>query len=97
MAPLPPPDGLERPEDGVGEVFPLEGASLVFEMALAAVAFAPAAGLVAGSFLASSFFLASVFAVSSLLGPVPPIDRTFAALGLVVSAPRVRTLVPPSF
>ena len=80
----------------MGEVFPLDGASLFFEMALAAVAFAPASGLAAGSCLASCFFLGSVFAGSSLLGPVPPIDRTLA-LGLVVSAPRVRTLVPPSF
>jgi hypothetical protein len=94
------PEGLERPEEGVGEVLPLAVAAAVFLMALVAVAFAPASGAaaaaaaaLAGSFLGSSFLTGSALAV----GGVPPMERTFAALGLVVSAPRVRTLVPPSF
>lgn len=90
-------DGLDRPDEGLGDVFPLALAvdSPVFSMALAAAALAPASGFdaaaAAGSFLAASFF------ASSFAGAVPPMERTFAfGAALAVSPPMLRTLVPPS-
>lgn len=96
MAPLGPArEGLDRPEDGVGDVLPEDAFSEpafspVFSIAFAAVTLAPssaAASLDSGA--ASSVF------GSSLAGAVPPIERTLA-LGLGASPPMLRTLVPPS-
>lgn len=90
-------DGLDRPEEGVGDVFP-EGVSLedvfspVFSMALAAVTLEPSSGL-ASSLLSAA---AASFFGSSFAGAVPPIVRTLA-FGLGASPPMLRTFVPPSF
>jgi len=95
-APLGPArEGLDRPEDGVGDVLPEDAFSEpafspVFSIALAAVTLEPssaAASLDSGA--ASSDF------GSSLGGAVPPIERTLA-LGFGGSPPMLRTLAPPS-
>lgn len=97
LAPLGPArEGLDRPEDGVGDVFPEDAFSEpafspVFSIAFAAVTLAPSSA--AASF--DSGVASSVFG-SSLAGAVPPIERTLA-LGLGASPPMLRTLVPPSF
>lgn len=91
----PPRVGLDRPDEGVGDVFPEEALSEavafspVFSMAFAAAALEPASGLASAAEV-SSFF------GSSLAGAVPPMDRTLA-LGLGASPPMLRTFVPPSF
>lgn len=102
---LPPPDGLDRPDDGDGDVLPVFVAvSRVFSIAFAAAALEPSSAFEAASFLGWSFlgssffgssFLASSFLVSSLTAPVAPMERTLATLGFA-SPPMVRTFAPLS-
>lgn len=88
-------DGLERPDDGVGDVFPEASEpvfSPVFSRALAAVTFAPSSAL--DSSLASP--AVSSFGSSFGGAAAAPIVRTLA-LGFGASPPMLRTFVPPSF
>lgn len=89
--------GLDRPDDGVGDVFPEEAFSEpvfspVFSRALAAVTLAPSSGV------DSSLASAGAASFGSSLGgaEVPPIVRTLA-FGLGASPPMLKTFVPPSF
>jgi len=81
-------DGLDRPDEGVGEVLPLSEAVVfsVFSIALAAVTLAPASGT---SFLTSSFLAAGGAVVA-------PMVRTLA-FGLGASPPMLSTFGAPSF
>lgn len=88
-------EGLDRPEDGVGDVFPEDAFSEpafspVFSIALAAVTLDPSSAV--GSLVSGA---ASAVLGSSLGGAVPPIERTLA-LGFGASPPMLRTLAPPS-
>lgn len=82
-------EGLERPDEGVGEVFPLSEALAfsVFSIALAAATLAPAS---AGG---ASFFASSFLAAGGADGA--PIERTLA-FGLGASPPMLRTLGAPA-
>lgn len=83
--------GLDRPEDGEGEVFPLSALlPSVFSIALAAMIFAPSDADAGASFFTSSFFGSSFLAAAGVL-----IERTFA-FGAGASPPMLRTLGPPS-
>jgi hypothetical protein len=81
--------GLERPEDGDGEVFP-EAAPSALEIAFTAATLLPAAGVASLAGFAGSSFLGSSF-----LAAGTPIDKTFA-FGAGASPPMLRTLGPVS-
>lgn len=92
-------EGDERPDDGVGEVFPLAdaGAFSTFSIAFAAVTLAPASADADGvSFFGSSFFAGAGVPIERTFafgfGASPPMLKTFGA-----SPPMLKTFGAPSF